>query len=79
MNKKEQKVETIVESTFVGNTVLDASCLYCKQGSTEKHPMLFRVYAPGEYWQHWDFENGGCDKNTNNINPNGVSVKRISS
>ena len=61
---------------IIENQILIPRCIYCKKGSTEKHPMLFRVYAPGEYWQHWDFENGGCDENTVNINPAGDAVSR---
>jgi hypothetical protein len=38
--------------------------------------MLFKVYTAGEYWQHWDFENSGCEANTENISPNGDIVKR---
>lgn len=51
--------------------ILEPRCIYCQQGSTEKNPMLFRVYAPGEYWQHWSFDNIGCDENTENRNPIG--------
>jgi hypothetical protein len=68
--------EVTTSSRNDGNTVLAARCIYCKEGSTEKHPMLFRVYTAGEYWQHWDFENSGCEANTENISPNGDIVKR---
>jgi hypothetical protein len=36
--------------------------------------MLFRVYAPGTYWQHWSFENIGCKENIENINPAGEQI-----
>lgn len=69
--------ENMPEPTFIEtNPLIKACCIYCKQGYTEKHPTLFRVYAPGEYWQHWNFENIGCDENINNISPNGDAVKR---
>jgi hypothetical protein len=59
---------------IVETPILAGRCIYCKKGSTKTHPMLYRANAPGEYWQHWDFEKGGCEENTNNINPNGNSV-----
>jgi hypothetical protein len=70
--------EVTTSSRNDGNTMLPARCIYCKEGSTEKHPMLFRVYTTGEYWQHWDFENLGCEANTENISPNGDVIKRNS-
>ena len=76
MSNRKTKVEPTTEPAIVGNTVLAARCIYCKEGSTEKHPMLFKVYTAGEYWQHWDFENSGCEANTENISPNGDIVKR---
>ncbi len=38
--------------------------------------MLFRVNAPGQYWQHWDFQNNGCPENTENLNPLGEKKPR---
>jgi hypothetical protein len=52
-------------------------CIYCKIGSTEENPMLFRVYAPGEYWQHWDLKTGGCKENIENRNPVGDIIIRV--
>jgi hypothetical protein len=68
--------QTTSVSPHDSNAVLAARCIYCKEGSTEKHPMLFRVYTAGEYWQHWNFENSGCEANTENISPNGNIFKR---
>jgi len=56
--------------------VLASACIYCKKVVTEKHQMLFRVNAPGEYWQHWDFQNNGCLENTENIDPLGEKYSR---
>lgn len=52
------------------------TCIYCKKGCTKKNPMLFRVYAPGEYWQHWSFNDIGCSKNIENVNPTGKPIKK---
>jgi hypothetical protein len=56
--------------------VLASACIYCKKGVTENHQMLLRVNAPGEYWQHWDFQNNGCLENTENIDPLGKKYSR---
>jgi hypothetical protein len=56
--------------------ILATACIYCKKVVTENHQMLFRVNAPGEYWQHWDWENNGCPENTENLNPFGEKKPR---
>jgi hypothetical protein len=56
--------------------VLATACIYCKKVVTENHQTLFRVNAPGQYWQHWDFQNNGCLENTENLNPLGEKKPR---
>jgi len=58
------------------NELVEITCIYCKQGPTERNKTLFSIYAPGEYWQHWDTENNGCPENTENLNPFGEKKPR---
>lgn len=76
MQNQEEKTEQSAEIGIKQNPLLEARCIYCKQGTTEKNPMLFRIWTAGEYWQHWSFENIGCDENTENRNPAGDVVVR---
>ena len=61
-----------IRKDFVPDSPIKTTCIYCKKGATEKNPMLFRVYSPGEYWQHWSFDGKGCEENINNLDPIGV-------
>jgi hypothetical protein len=52
-----------------------AKCMYCKEAGTNEFSVLVRVYAPGEYWQHWDArKQKGCAANKENINPVGDKI-----
>ena len=64
-----------IEYSFVPDSPIKSTCIYCNKGATEENPILFRVYSPGEYWQHWSFEGKGCKENVSNLDPMGNPFK----
>ena len=53
------------------------NCHYCNGKATDDM-LLFRMYAPGTYFQHWNYKwQKGCDENLMNSDPLGVRHETI--